>query len=433
MKEEADGRGIRQRFVASGKEQGWWHDPAPLVLGVSGGGDSMALLLMTKLFRGGTLVVAHVEHGIRGESSVEDAAFVMEAASRLQCPSIVRSIDVPTQRLGGESLEEAARRLRYACLESIRREWQSSWVLLAHQADDQAETILFNLFRGTGLRGLRGMPAVRPPFARPLLGFSGEELRLFLCRHDFPWTEDETNQDLSYSRNRIRREILPLIRKTLNPRVDSHLAALAREAESLVFRIEGEARRHLAILRCECPGVSRCWNWKATKLLDRDRICDVIRAEASSLGWPVLNRRRTEELARLIARGGRWLFQWKSNWTVASGQGLIGWGRLPCRLDSEEYVLTGSEGSLSGPFWTLQWVNPDLEALKLVPLQTVRAEIQGHERIPWWLQGGWPVVVQGSTIVWCPFFAEDSRNLTASIGNVTLSLVPSLQEELTAK
>ena len=364
--------------------------------------------------------MAHVEHGIRGAASIEDARFVQAMALKLNYPSVVVSVDVPRQRRQGESLEEAARRLRYEALEKVRQDWLASWVLLAHQADDQAETVLFHLCRGTGLRGLIGIPSLRPPFARPLMAFSGSELRVFLEREGFSWVEDGTNSDSRYSRNRIRNEVLPLMRRTLNARVDEHLAALAREAAELAARIEGQNRVLLNGLRSPFPGALRSWTWEKAKGLSPFERCEALRAEAVSLGWPSLDRGRTESLAGLVGKGGRWTFQWKKDLQTLCGQRWIAWtsGR-PATFSARPISL--GRGLFRGPFWTLSWENTSGIFALLVPLGD-RATKETKGKIPWWLWEGWPAIVQGSTMIWCPFFDGEAELTAEPLSGLALRL-----------
>ena len=411
---------IHRRFRDAGERQGWWGDRGPLVAAVSGGGDSIGLLVLLHRFWRGPVVVAHVEHGIRGAASIEDARFVQAMALKLTYPSVVVSVDVPRQRRQGESLEEAARRLRYEALEKVRQDWLASWVLLAHQADDQAETVLFHLCRGTGLRGLIGIPSLRPPFARPLMAFSGSELRVFLEREGFSWVEDGTNSDSRYSRNRIRNEVLPLMRRTLNARVDEHLAALAREAAELAARIEGQNRVLLNGLRSPFPGALRSWTWEKAKGLSPFERCEALRAEAVSLGWPSLDRGRTESLAGLVGKGGRWTFQWKKDLQTLCGQRWIAWtsGR-PATFSARPISL--GRGLFRGPFWTLSWENTSGIFALLVPLGD-RATKETKGKIPWWLWEGWPAIVQGSTMIWCPFFDGEAELTAEPLSGLALRL-----------
>jgi tRNA(Ile)-lysidine synthase len=223
---------------------------APVLVGVSGGADSVALLRALERRRrrdGRRLVAAHMDHVLRERSS-DDADWVRQLAESLQAEYIGGREDVcafaAARRIG---IEEAARRCRYAFLARSARQCGASSIAVAHTADDQAETLLHHLLRGTGLPGLRGMPAERDlegmRLIRPLLSVSREEVLDFLERCGQPFLRDETNEDPSYTRNRIRHTLLPLLKAEFNPQVVKALCRLslqAGEAQSVVEELAGE-------------------------------------------------------------------------------------------------------------------------------------------------------------------------------------------------
>ena len=210
--------------------------PAPargdrVVVAVSGGADSVALLhLLAALApgRGWRLVVATLDHGLRGEAGAGDRRFVEELAGRLGLPC--RSAARDARPAPGESPEEAARRVRHAFLAEVAREEGAALIALGHTMDDQAETLLDRLGRGTGTRGLAGMRRLAPPLWRPLLGVRRAALRELLAGAGIPHREDETNADLSARRNRIRHELLPVLERVLGPGAVPALARAARLA-----------------------------------------------------------------------------------------------------------------------------------------------------------------------------------------------------------
>ena len=196
----------------------------PYVLAVSGGGDSVALAVLAKR-AGLEAVIAHLDHGLRPESG-EDVAFVQALARRLGYPVYIERVDVAAiARKRGENLEAVARELRYAFLARVAREVGAACILTAHSADDQAETVLFQLFTGTA-RAL-GIRKKRGQVARPLLGFRRQELRRFLLEEGFGWREDATNADLSRDRAYLRHEVLPRV----EARFPGAVPALMRFAE----------------------------------------------------------------------------------------------------------------------------------------------------------------------------------------------------------
>lgn len=195
---------------------------------VSGGTDSMALLHY--LWKQGCRVTAATfDHGIRPTSG-EDVAFVQNWCREREIPCVTGRGDVPREaKQSGQTLEEAARRLRYAFLERAAREQGISCIATAHNADDQAETVLLRLLRGTGLKGLGGIPPRRGNIIRPLLAVTREEIEAYCAKNAIDHREDETNSDTAYTRNFIRHEIMPRL-KEKNPDLPH---TLCRTAESL--------------------------------------------------------------------------------------------------------------------------------------------------------------------------------------------------------
>lgn len=191
-----------------------------IVVACSGGGDSTALLLLYSLSKNRSpglphslnLIACHVVHGLRGKAGQEDALFVADLAASLGVRFALKRVDVPASRRKGESLEAAARRLRYEALLALAAETGArSLVATGHTLDDQAETVLLNLHRHAG-RNRGGIRERRSDgVVRPLLPFSRAELRGFLASRSVPWREDETNSNEKLLRNRIRRRQLPAL------------------------------------------------------------------------------------------------------------------------------------------------------------------------------------------------------------------------------
>ncbi len=206
------------------------HSPEDRYLvGVSGGRDSVALLhgLRTAGYR--KLVVGHLDHGLRGEASAEDARFVARLAAEWELPLESGTADVPAlARRGKRSLETAARETRYAFFAGAAGRRRCRAVFLAHHADDQVETFLFNLLRGSGPVGLAAMAADgvrtigrrRLRVLRPLLGVWRAEIDAYVRAHGLAWREDATNADPTHAtRNRLRAEIIPLLERTMGREV----------------------------------------------------------------------------------------------------------------------------------------------------------------------------------------------------------------------
>lgn len=214
-----------------------------VVVGVSGGADSMALLhllwsLNSRLEWRLELHVAHLNHGLRESESDADAAFVQAAADGFSIPCTVESRNV-REIAAGEAggIEEVGRRERFAFFERVCLQTGSKIVALAHHADDNAETILHRILRGTGLRGLSGIPRSRALFSqsdirliRPLLSFTRAELRAYLLDSGAAFREDSSNASNEPMRNRLRRIILPQIESEVNPQAREALLRLGSQA-----------------------------------------------------------------------------------------------------------------------------------------------------------------------------------------------------------
>ncbi len=208
---------------------------------VSGGADSVFLLHALREL-GFQLSVIHIEHGIRGQASIDDAEFVAQLAANFGLPFHIQRIDVPA--IDG-NLEEAARNARQAFYAELIASGIVDRVATGHTRSDQAETVLYRILRGSGLTGLSGiLPVTREKIVRPLLEIDRGEIESWLRQHEIAWKEDETNQDRTYARNRLRHETLPLLRENFNPQLDAalaHLATLARDEEEYW---EAELTRH---------------------------------------------------------------------------------------------------------------------------------------------------------------------------------------------
>ncbi len=192
-----------------------------IVIALSGGADSMALLYTLSALRetqGLRLAAAHVHHGLRGEEADRDAAFVRAQCEELHIPCETLFAHVAEERQTGEGIEQAGRRIRYAFFERVREQYGLDCIATAHHADDNLETVLLHLTRGSGLRGLCGIPATGRHILRPLLGVSRDEIEAYCAAKGIPFVVDSTNADTVYSRNRIRAEVIPQL-KAINPQV----------------------------------------------------------------------------------------------------------------------------------------------------------------------------------------------------------------------
>ena len=234
---------LSRRLLVEWKARGWPMEDVRVVVAVSGGADSVALLLaLDELGRARHinlgLTVAHLNHGLRGERADADARWVKALAESLEIEAVVRRADVGRRaRVRKDNVEQAARRARYEFLERVACERGAWAVLTAHTLDDQAETVLLRLLRGSGAEGLTGMRPERvlaedceTKLVRPLVAWARRADTVAYCRErGVEFRSDEMNEDESFARVRVRRKLLPLL-ETFNPRA---VEAIARAAELL--------------------------------------------------------------------------------------------------------------------------------------------------------------------------------------------------------
>ena len=209
--------------------------PSPCLVALSGGADSVALLLLLHE-RGIRITAAHCNFHLRGAESDRDETFVRQLCEGLGVPLHVQHFDTAGEaEHTGESIEMAARRLRYAWFQTLMQQTGCRAVAVAHHMDDNAETLLLNLMRGTGLRGLTGMDAAHEAVVRPLLAWSRADVLAFLEERRQTYVDDSTNADVHYRRNFVRHKLLPLMRQ-VNPHIAAslhHTAHRLQQAEAL--------------------------------------------------------------------------------------------------------------------------------------------------------------------------------------------------------
>lgn len=197
-----------------------------IVVGLSGGADSVCLLFLLRQLSkpmGFSLQALHINHKLRPEAD-EEAAFVKKLCLEWEIPCAVREVDVKKKAQEAHlCIEEAARLLRYREFEA----YKDCKVALAHHQDDQAETVLFHLFRGTGIRGLTGMRPVRERFIRPLLCAGKAEIIELVKENRLPYVTDESNFDTAYARNKIRHDLLPMAEREICEKSTAHIAKSA--------------------------------------------------------------------------------------------------------------------------------------------------------------------------------------------------------------
>ncbi len=214
MKDRTDIYAYVAERVAAFLRDGGYRDTS-ISVALSGGADSVCLLYVLADLRETLalrLSAIHVHHGIRGEEAEEDLRFCSALCETLGIPLEVYRVDVPAHAEKWHfSLESAARDLRYAMFEMYHSQHRDTLIATAHHADDNAETVLFRMARGTGLRGMCGIPARRQFYIRPCLSLRREEMRAALAARGLSYREDSTNADTVYTRNYIRHEVMPVL------------------------------------------------------------------------------------------------------------------------------------------------------------------------------------------------------------------------------
>jgi tRNA(Ile)-lysidine synthase len=349
---------------------------APVMVAVSGGADSVALAhVLAELAAAGDVDLvglAHLNHRLRGAGAEADEQFCRELAVHLARPIVADAIDV--RRLAsaeGRSIEEAAREARYRFLEHAADRLGAAWIAVAHTTNDQAETVLLRLFRGTGTDGLASIRRRRGRVVRPLLDETRETILEYLCDRSIPFREDETNRDVSNPRNRIRHELIPHLEDRFAPEVVPHLARTAalaaddaellneladsRAADILSFA-SGRVAIDLVALRREPAAIGSRLLRRAFRHVAGERFAgfgevDRLRAMAAPDGPALadLPGARVERLGdRLVlsshAAGERAVLEpWTTFRYVLSIPGEVVVAEAGCRIEAER--LAGSSGT----------------------------------------------------------------------------------------
>ncbi|MDZ4248279.1 MAG: tRNA lysidine(34) synthetase TilS [Patescibacteria group bacterium] len=237
-----------------------------LVVAVSGGVDSVVLLDLLNELRpefGLNLVVAHADHGLR-RGSAKDAAFVESLAHGLGLPFVSARLDLNP----GGNVEERAREARYHWLESVRQKRQADFIVTAHQADDQVETLFLHLARGTGMQGLSGMRTLSGKLLRPLLATPRSHLARYARRRKLKFRRDPTNRNVKYARNRIRHQVIRSLRK-INPQLVETVSQSMRVFSNEYEVVRMLAARELAQVTVSVGGTGR--TLRRAKLMKMDR------------------------------------------------------------------------------------------------------------------------------------------------------------------
>jgi tRNA(Ile)-lysidine synthase len=282
-----------------------------IVAAVSGGSDSTALIVALNSLRRKKkleLAAAHANHALRGEESDADERFVRDLCERLKVPLVCRRLAVPlraTER--DEGIEATARDLRQQFFADAARELGAKFVATAHTADDQAETVLHRIIRGTGLAGLAGIPSARKlassvVLIRPLLSLRRWDIVEFLAAVGQEFREDHSNRDRAFTRNRLRHELLPYLTEQFNPQVTDalgRLATLAAEAQTVVDRQVDRLRRRAVVKQSDLRIVLDIGPLRHAQPF---LVCELLRQLWVTQAWPLqeIGQADLQRLADLV-------------------------------------------------------------------------------------------------------------------------------------
>lgn len=414
-------------------------------IAVSGGADSVALLrglLELRAELGIVLSVVHVHHGIRDAEADADEQFVSQLAAHFDLPLHAERVDVPAHGKREKlSVELAARELRYAFFKSLLESGACDKIATAHTLDDQAETVLLRILRGTGTRGLAAIPPFRNAspelvarIVRPLLSTRREQIEHYLRSLNQPWCEDASNRDPKHLRNRIRHELLPLLESEYNPALRQSLVNLAEiaRAEEEHWSVE-LSRLKAAILSTtnQSASIDRQHFLSAPLALRRRLLVDI----ADAIDLPIAFE--DIELMLHIAEHPGTSHEFESGWTVAATKQHLemrkaaqvaptasydfelpipGEVRLPNKLQLRTSTLSAADAThhdpatllalsrLQLPLCVRNWRPGDrfCPTGSKSPEKLKRLFLEHH--IPAEARASWPVVLSGDDIVWVKAF-----------------------------
>jgi tRNA(Ile)-lysidine synthase len=352
-----------------------------LLLGVSGGADSVAMVHLLRAIvpaHGPRLVIAHLHHGIRGASADRDAAFVRRLAARLGLGCVVGRADVPAlARVGSDSLEMAARAARHEFFRRVAAEAGADRVALAHTADDQAETVLLRLCRGAGSTGLSAMAPDATigglRVIRPLLGVSRARIEAHLRGLGERWRTDPTNRSDAHLRNRVRRRVIPVLERALNPSVRDALCTAARLLGDDDAVLDGLARRAVRRLGTGGDGLDAARLCALPVAVQRRAIRDWVLslgAPADAAGFAAVER------VRDLAVGAGRVATLGCGWTASREGGELRLGR-PGRGRTK-------------PWHAVVLCLPGRTEIRAAGLAVLAARSRGYRRVREPGPGAWP-------------------------------------------
>ncbi len=240
---------IIEKVISFVKENNMLCEGEHVVVGVSGGADSMCLLRVLmdlKCLYSLKLTVVHIHHGIRGKEADEDKVFVENFCEKNGIEFVGMDFDIPTiAKQSGLSTEEAGRLKRYESFEKVLMEKNADKIAVAHNLGDKVETILFNILRGTGISGISGIKPVRGNIIRPVLCLTREEIESYLEENHISYRTDSTNLHNDYTRNKIRNELIPYLNENINVKASVHIGTLGDMVSDIDDFLNEEAHKKL--------------------------------------------------------------------------------------------------------------------------------------------------------------------------------------------
>ena len=429
-----------------------------VVVGVSGGVDSVVLLHLLKA-TGLVLHVGHVQYGLRGVDSAADEQLVRTLCAALGVPLAVQAVDLELDGVAGASRQAKARDARYAFFQALAHASRAEVVAVAHHADDQAETVLLHLLRGTGLAGLAGMPLRRPlsggiDLIRPLLGERRTAIEALARAEGWAWREDASNMDPMYRRNAIRTEVLPRIHAHFGEAATARIAETAalvrgyydelvvpQREEAFALCLRPPRALAIAALRTLTPVlrgaviIEALQRWLPEVPISSaivDAIDGLLSAQPGRrFSHPCGSVWREEAVLYFAPAAGNGY----AETTLSEGKwAACGIGRLRLTWASgspkvvaqlQEQVVM-DEAALPGPLHVRPWQAGDrmqpfgMDGHKLVSDMLTDAKVPAH------LRSVWPVLVSGETVVWVVGIrlSETVRVTSATTTYATVVLEP---------
>lgn len=251
---------VKEKAFTAIKEEQMIPPNTTVIVGLSGGADSVTLLHVLRelqpSLRLSALVAVHINHQLRGEESLRDQRFCEALCKEWKIPLEIRFFDVSAlAKQEGKGIEEMARELRYNAFREIASSHEKAIIATAHTATDNAETVILHLCRGCGLHGLTGIPPKRGMICRPLLACTREEIEKYCHENALQYVSDSTNTDTRYARNRVRHEVIPVL-KSINPQVEQAFSRVISQVRMTDAYVEKLAKEVLECAKTEKQG---CW------------------------------------------------------------------------------------------------------------------------------------------------------------------------------